>query len=178
MTSEQSPLKDSTFVKAAILRHGKGDDQIYERLQLYLDATGERVDESHYGSIKWQKSCYCSFTSKKNVSHLTDDVTRDNKPITKQEEIAQIRSSRSASGTLDWTKCLFCQQLSYKKDKKLIRVSTFEYKESLEKKANEIGDAQLKVHVGDFSKLIANDALYSKGCHVSKTKTRKRTVCT
>ena len=130
-----------TFINAAILRHGKGDDQIYERLQLYPDATGERVDESHYGSIKWHKSCYCSFTSKKNIPHLTDDVTRDNKPISKEEELDQIRSSRSASGTLDWTKCLLCQQLSYKKDKKLIRVSTFEYEESLEKKANEIGDA-------------------------------------
>ena len=94
------------------------------------------------------------------------DVTRDNKPINKEEEIDQIRSSRSASGTLDWTKCLFCQQF-YKKDKKLIKVSTFEYEESLEKKSNEIGDAQLKLHVGDFSKLIANDAVYHKGCHAN-----------
>ena len=139
------------------------------------------MDESHYGSIKWHKSCYCSFTSKKSIYHLTDDVIRKNKPVNKEEKLDRIRSSRSASGTLDWTKCLFCQQLSYKKDKKLIRASTFEYEESLKKKANEIEDAQLKLHVGDFSELIANDAVYHKCCHanyVSKTKTRKRTVCT
>ena len=67
---------------------------------------------------------------------MTDDVTRDNKPIGKEEEIDQIRSSRSASGTLNWAACLFCQQLSYKKDKKLIRVSVFEYEEGLEKMLN------------------------------------------
>ena len=88
----------STFDNSAILRHGKGYDEIYERLQLYLDATRETVDESQYGSIKWHKSCYCSFTSKEIIFCLTDDVTRDNKPISKEEEIDQIRLSRSGSG--------------------------------------------------------------------------------
>ena len=87
-----------TFVNAAILRHGKGYDEIYERSQLYLDATREIVDESQYGSIKWLKSCYCSFTSKEIISHLTDDITRDNKPVSKEDDIDQIWSSRSASG--------------------------------------------------------------------------------
>ena len=88
----------STFDNSAFLGHGKGYDEIYERLQLYLHATRETVDESQYGSIKWHKSCYCSFISKEIISRLTDDVTRDNTPISKKEGIDQIQSSRSASG--------------------------------------------------------------------------------
>ena len=61
------------FVNASNLRHSTGDDDIYERLQSFLDTTGKVIDQSHYGSIKCHKSCYCSFTSKKNISHLTND---------------------------------------------------------------------------------------------------------
>ena len=156
----------TTFVYAANLRHSKGDDDIYERLQSFLDTTGKVIDQSHYGSIKWHKSCHCSFTSKKNISHLANDgIAPAVQSMSKEQETKEIRTKRSTSGKLDWTKCLFCQQLSYKKEKKLHKVITYEFGDPLKKKANETDDAQLKLHVGDFSKLIANDAVYHKGCH-------------
>ena len=89
------------------------------RLQSFLDTTGEVIDQSHYGSIKWHKSCYCSFTSKKNISYLTNDgIAPAVQSMSKEQETKQIRTTRSTSGKLDWAKCLLCQQLSYKKDKK------------------------------------------------------------
>ena len=131
------------FVNAANLRHSKGDDDIYERSQSFLDTTGKVIDQSHYGSIKWHKSCYCSFTSKKNIYHLTNDGIAV-QSMSKEQETKQIRTTRLTSGKLDWTKFLFSQQLSYKKDKKLYKVITYEFGEALKKKANETDDAQLK----------------------------------
>ena len=75
---------------------------------------------------------------------------------------------------LHLNKISFCQQLSYRKKKKLIKVSTFEYDESLQKKVNETGDTQLKLHVGDFSKLVANDAVHYKGCHANSMSPKQK----
>ena len=44
----------------------------------------------------------------------------------------------------------------------------------MKKKANETRDAQLKLHVGDFSKLIANDAVYHKGCHANSVSPKQK----
>ena len=43
----------TTLVNAANLRHSKGDDDIYERLQSFLDTTGKVIDQSHYGVLIW-----------------------------------------------------------------------------------------------------------------------------
>ena len=56
----------------------------------------------------------------------------------------------------------------------MIKASTFEYEESLEKKVNETGYAQLKLHVGDFSKQIADDAVYHKGCHANSMSPKQK----
>ena len=51
---------------------------------------------------------------------------------------------------------------------------TYEFREALKKKANETYDTQLNLHIGDFSKLIANDAVYHKGCHANYMSQRQK----
>ena len=69
---------------------------------------------------------------------------------------------------------MFCQQMTYKKEKRTIRAATFEFGQKLDKAVNEINDTILRARLGDISKLIANEAKYHKNCHakyvsVSKT---------
>ena len=46
-------------------------------------------------------------------------------------------------------------------------VSTFRFCQTSEHIVHQKNDEKLKLHLGDFSKLIANEAVYHKGCHAS-----------
>lgn len=68
---------------------------------------------------------------------------------------------------------MFCEKKAYKRDKTLICVGTFEFGDTLEQRVDEKCDYGMKCKVGDFKKLIANEARYHKGCH-SKYIVRKK----
>ena len=73
----------------------------------------------------------------------------------------------------DWEKCMFCQQMTYKKEKRTIRAATFEFGQKLDKAINEKNDTVLRARLGDISKLIANEAKYHKNCHAKYVSVRK-----
>ncbi|MES9881199.1 MAG: hypothetical protein ABW185_10000 [Sedimenticola sp.] len=70
---------------------------------------------------------------------------------------------------------MFCEQKSFRKDKALICVASFEFCKTLEQRAEDKCDYAMQCKVGDFSKLIANDARYHKACHSKYIVRRQKT---
>ena len=64
-------------------------------------------------------------------------------------------------------KCIFCQKCYHEKDKNLINISTFRFCRTLEHIVHQKNDEKLKLHLGAFPKIMANEAVYHKGCHAS-----------
>ena len=71
---------------------------------------------------------------------------------------------------------MFCQQMTYNKEKGTIRVTKFEFGQKLDKAINEKNDTVLRARLGDISKLIANEARYHKNCHAKYVSVRKPSV--
>ena len=62
--------------------------------------------------------------------------------------------------------CFFCEKITRKNDRKLVRVQWPNFWESLEEKCSEKEDHNLQMKIGgDFSKLPALEARYHKDCH-------------
>lgn len=60
---------------------------------------------------------------------------------------------------------MFCEQKSYRKDKSLVKVTTFEFYTTLEKRVAQKHDQEMQCKVGDFRKRIAFGARYHKACY-------------
>ena len=150
-----------------------GEEELYRRLESFLDEGCTSIHERYQSQIKWHKSCYTSTTSKKNLSHLKSE-----QEITEVEgessSASEIQTRRSSVIDFDWKKCIFCQKIYHGKDKNLINVSTFQFCQTLERTVNLKNDSYLKLHVGDFSKLMANEAVYHKGCHANYIKIKEK----
>ena len=151
----------STFIKAVKLRFEAGEEDLYNRLEKLLDQDSSSIADSYKSEIKWHKACYTTVTSKKNLSHLKDVAVTGESTNSTQD----VSTRRSQVSDFDWKKCIFCQKCYHGKDKNLINVSTFRFCQTLEHVVHQKNDEKLKLHLGDFSKLIANEAVYHKGCH-------------
>ena len=55
-----------------------------------------------------------------------------------------------------------------------MNVSTFQFCQTLERTVNLKNDSYLKLHIGDFSKLMANGAVHHKGCQANYIKIKER----
>ena len=110
----------STFIKAVRFRFEAGEEELYRRLESFLDEGCTSIHERYWSQIKWHKSCYPSTTSKKNLSHLKNE-----------QEITEVEGENSSAS---------------------------------------------EIHIGDFSKLMANvyEAVYHKGCHANFTKIKEK----
>ena len=163
----------STFIKAVRFRFEAGEEELYRRLESVLDEGCTSIHEWYRSQIKWNKSCYTSTTSKKNLSHLKNE-----QEITEVEgensSASEIQTRRSSVIDFDWKKCIFCQKIYHGKDKNLINVSTFQFCQTLERTVNLQNDSYLKLHIGDFSKLMANEAVYHKGRHANYIKIKEK----
>ena len=149
------------------------EEELYRRLDSFLDEGCTSIHEEYRSQIKWHKSCYTSNTSKKNLSHLKNE-----QEITEVEgensSASEIQTRRSSVTDFDWKKCIFCQKIYHGKDKNLVNVSTFQFCQILEGTGNLENDSYLKLHIGDFSKLMANEAVYQKGCHANCIKIKEK----
>ena len=153
----------STFVRVVKLRFEAGEGDLCNRLEKLLDQDSASIADSYKSEIKWYKACYTVVTSKKNLSHLKDiSVTVESTNSTKD-----VSTRRSQVSDFDWKKCIFCQKCYHGKDKNLTNVSTFRFCQTLEHIVHQKNDEKLILHLGDFSKLIENEAVYHKGCHAS-----------
>ena len=71
------------------------------------------------------QNCFSAFTSSTNLSNLSSQNNKENM-------LSSPSSSRAPRKTFNFKElCVFCGQKSYKKDKKLLLVSTFELGETL-----------------------------------------------
>ena len=154
-------------------RFEAGEEELCKRLESFLDEDCTSTHERNQSQIKWYKSCYTSTTSKTNLSYLKNE-----KEITEVEgensSASETQTRRSSVIDFDWKKCIFCQKIYHGKDKNLINVSTFQFSQTLERTVNFKNDSYLKLHIGNFSKLMANDAVYHKGCHANYTKIKEK----
>ena len=95
----------------------------------------------------------------------------------KQGESSQSSLTPTTRSTvdlkIDWGKCMFCEQMTYKKEKGTIRVATFKFGQKLDKTINGKNDTVLRARLGHISKLIANEARYHKNCHAKYVSMRK-----
>ena len=170
-----------TFVTSVQERRNVGDNALYDRVYSNIDFETGLFLPTFTENVRWYKSCYSTLTSKKSLillrkrsSVLYDESETDSEQGDSSTETRATRSTtdltieRSTTDlTIDWKKCIFCQQLSYKKEKRMIDVATFEFGESLEKMIVEKGDNLFKAKLGDLKKLIANEAKYHKNCHAN-----------
>ena len=78
------------------------------------------------------------------------------------------RVSRSSVAPHDWSKCLFCEKRTYKKEKAMQNVSTFEAANTIRQCAEAKGDQNmLHVLLGVNNDLVAAEARYHKTCFAS-----------
>ena len=87
---------------------------------------------------------------------------------------SEIQTRRSSVINFNWKKCIFCQKIYDGKDKNLINVSAFQFCQTLELTVNLKNDSYLKLHIGDFSKLMAIEAVYHKGCQANYIKIKEK----
>ena len=159
-----------TFVTSVQERRNVGDSALHYRVYSNIDFGTGLFLRTFTKNVRWHKSCYSTLTSRKSLALLkkTSSVLYDESETDSEQgdSSTETRATRSATDlTIDWKKCIFCQQLSYKKEKRMIDVTTFEFGESLEKMIVEKGDNLFKAKLGDLKKLIANEAKYHKNCH-------------
>ena len=155
-------------------RFETGEEELYRKLESFLDEGCTSIHKRYRSQIKWHKSCHStSSTSKKNLSHFKNE-----QEITEAEgensSASQIQTRRSSVIDFDWKKCIFCQKIYHGKDKNLLNVSTFQFCQTLEGTVNFKNDSYLKLRIGDFSKLMANEVVYHKGCHANYIKIKEK----
>ena len=119
--------------------------------------------------LLWHRNCFSAFTSSTNLSNLSTQSNKD-------DTLSSPSSSRALRKAFSFKElCFFCGQKSYKKDKKLLLVSTFEFGETLKKRVEEKNDFEIIRRVGgEFIKLVALDARYHKGYHSKYTVEEKK----
>ena len=119
---------EDAFCKASRIRK----DNVFDRLEEYMVFSEERIEISGK-TVLWHKSCFSSYTSRKNLASVQLGMEESEE---RTVETTNIRSNTESSGrpatqmsldaTVNWELCLFCQQASYKKDRKLYNVATYD----------------------------------------------------
>ena len=140
------------FIFAANIRK----DDCFDRLHIDIDKLTSR-------EILWHNSCYASCTSERNLHTLSSSQTGS--PQVNEVSEVSVKSQRNRP-SIDWAKCIFCQNASRKKDYKLINIVTFEACNSVRAAAEARGDEELLPVLRNVD-LIANEGKYHKSCHAS-----------
>ena len=122
--------------------------------------------------ILWHKSCYSSYTSKRNLSFLSISQNANlSEADEKKQPLDPGRSSRSKLSKLDWSLCMFCQKVKNKGIKTLVNVATLDACSSILQAAEVREDHALLTSIAGED-LIASEAKYHVNCrasYVSKT---------
>ena len=91
------------------------------------------------------------------------------------ESFGCLATRMSLDATVNWELCLFCQQASYKKERKLYNVATYdactEIKAATERQQNQ---RFLRIVSHDEFVLIPYEGKYHKGCHSNYLKAQKK----
>ena len=151
-----SKAGQETFLHCLKRRTNSQDLEVYDKIEHLIDGKDEYSFKDNVSEIKWQKNCYSSFTSEFHIKYAT----------TSEERNSSKETSSLKRQTFNWKeRCMFCGQKSYKKDKTMYRVSTFDFCKALESRVKEKEDDLLSCRVGNFSKLMALETRYHSQCH-------------
>lgn len=165
-----SPQGLTTFLRVLKTRNDAGHNIQYERLEALIRINND--DEFEFiepvPTFLWHKNCYSSFTSITNLSTLQLSGDTEDQPSTSKGNVRARESFKLKE------LCMFCGKKSYKRDRMLVRVATFEFGSTLKRRVEEKNDMEMKARVGgDFTKLIALEARYHKACHSGYIKKSK-----
>ena len=122
-----------SFLRVLKLRNDNVDCIEYNRVITVLKTND--LDEldicDSVTELLWHKNCFSAFTSSTNLSNLSGQSNKD-------DTLSSPSSSRAPRKAFNFIElCFFCCQKSYKKDKKLLLVSTFEFGETLKRRVEE-----------------------------------------
>jgi len=138
----------------------------------------ERIDESLWKSeahiFKWHKNCYSSFTSISNIQCAEKRYLKNfqNKCQSKDDMLQSTSgvSRRQSSSSVDWEKCMFCQNVE--KNEKLHNVMTLEKSTKLLQLSK--GDPIMNVRLSNVNDLVAAEGKYHQKCVIKfERKTKK-----
>ena len=115
-----------------------------------------------YGNdVLWHSSCYETYTSKHNLQYCLSQPLSDDH---------QEPRTRHTSISFDWSKCIFCKNSTRKKEKQLLRISTFEACNNIKQSAEAREDTDLLSILNSVNyDLIEAEGKYHKSCHASYT---------
>ena len=155
-----STAKQSSLEKLICSANTRQDDEMLRRV-------GSDFQNRQF---LWHSLCYATYTSAQNIRYAS---VGNSEPNTSKkycsEEVAQSAervSRRSETPALDWSKCLFCKNKTYKKCSQLINIATFEASDNVLKAAERRKDYSMLHVLGSVrNDLIAAEAKYHKACY-------------
>ena len=126
-----SEAGQQTFLHCLKRRTSSQDLEICDKIERLIDSNDEYSFKDNVNEIKRHKNCYSPFTSEFHIKYVT----------TSKERNSSKETSSLKRQTFNWKElCMFCGQKSYKKDKTMYRVSTFDFCETLESRVKEKED--------------------------------------
>ena len=159
--------KEQSIEKAIRASEQRRDEEVRARFVNYNADTG----------VHWHSNCYASYTSEQNIRYTTpsDPLKQTNR----QDEDGDVssRTFRSEMAPVDWSNCLICKNKTYKKNRDLTNVRTFEACQTIRLAAERKGDTSM-LHIlnGVNGDLIAAEAKYHKNCFATYV-SKKSTSC-
>jgi hypothetical protein len=69
--------------------------------------------------IKYHRSCYKAYTSKRNLQRFVSDV-----PECSNASVSTMKMRSKTLPQINWNYCIFCRQKAIKKDRKLKRIES------------------------------------------------------
>ncbi|CAG2225273.1 unnamed protein product [Mytilus edulis] len=127
----------------------------------------DTLDDIIMNNIKYHKTCYRTYTSKHNIPSPSSCISAAK--VQQQQSQAETTSSCASPNiltrsrlSLDFLCCIFCKNKTFKKDRKLHRVSSSMRVQSLFETATKHADNEMLFQIAD--KDFTSNALYHSGC--------------
>lgn len=137
-------------------------EKVISALEVRQDEVSQRLSPNDLRNVEgkdvfWHSSCYETYTSKQNLRYCATQSSSD------------VEAEGRKRGTsFDWSKCIFCQNTTRRKDKQLINIATFEACNSIRESAEAREDHELLSVLQSVNyDLIAAEGKYHKACHAS-----------
>ena len=151
-------------------------------MSTYISSAEKRNDsvDLEFKDIFWHASCYASYTSKTNIDRVKKIKLESSEgsqsivgeiciPTATSDMPNPTRVARSQTFITDWwSKCLFCKQLSNKKDRKLLNLASWDGRDTIYSAAEAKGDTELLFTLSNVSKdLLAAECKYHRACRAA-----------
>ena len=119
----------------------------------------ERILQCSDVELVWHRSCYSTFTSRRQIARLNDEIPSPSSSCHRQEE-QTAKQLRSTTNNIDWGKCVFCQNA---KTETLHSIQTFNTSDKIINMARY--DHQLNISLAGVHDLIAAEGKYHLKCY-------------